>query len=871
MNHAEMRMGPGLSADEVLQLRARYGANRIAGRAGPRWTGLLAHQFANPMVLLLAVAAFVALMIGERIDALAIVAVVLVNAALGFVQEWRAETALAALGTMLDPMTRVIRDGREQAIPAEELVPGDLARLIAGDSVTADMRLLPGPGVQVDESALTGESVPVDRTGGDEVSQGTLVLTGRAYGQVTATGEATRFGRIAALTRAAEGGRSVLQSRIGRLSRQIGIAALLIALLVLGLGIAGGEAITTMIMTATALAVSIVPEGLPAVLTVTLALGAAMLVRRKALVRRLPALETLGAATVICTDKTGTLTGNRMTAVRIWTPAGSYEVSGVGYGPEGTIEADGEERRATDDPMLERVLATSRLCNASRLEQDGEVWRASGSPTEAALLTLALKGRYPEPAADAAVAETPFSSERKRMSVLVRQGDDHVLHAKGAPESIVSISDTHQTEEGIARLDDEAREAAIDAYQEMARDGLRVIALASRPAAAEDTAETNMTLIGLVGLIDPPRSEVPGAVAQCRAAGVRVLMITGDGPETAAAIGRGVGLGALPVLTSDEIGRLSEEALARRLEGDVIFARTKPEDKQRIVRALQSRGHVVGMTGDGVNDAPALKAADIGIAMGERGTEVARQAADLVLLDDNFATIVAGIAEGRRQFDNIRKFTIFLLASNLGEVIALTGSLVLGWPLMFSVAQLLWINLVTDSLVALALGLERGEPHQMRRPPRGREDRILDRFGLLLLLAFGTYSGVAVLWLYGTLLQDETQLARSAAFTALIFIEIATVFAFRSFHAPILVRRPFSNPALLVAAALSVLLQIAALLWPPLMLLLGVQMPPPQIWVWIALLLLPILTIPEATKLILSRRDSAPGPGEEMAALRPGS
>ena len=543
----------GLDAAEVARLRVLHGPNRLPDISGRLWPKLLARQLLNPMVALLAFAAAVAVLVGERTDAIAIVAVVVVNAGIGVLQDWRAETALAALGRLLSPRASVIRDGRDQEVPAEELVPGDLVQIAAGASVPADLILEPGATVQLDESALTGESVPVDRIAGETAAQGTLVLTGRATGRVAAIGAATQLGRIATLTAGTQRLPSVLERRVARLSRQIGLAALIVAAAVIGIGIAWGEAPAEMVMTAVALAVSLVPEGLPAVLTVTMALGASMLVRRQALIRRMPALETLGAATVICTDKTGTLTANRMTAVRIWTPSGSYDVTGTGYDPAGDILAGDRPRQAAGDPVLSEVLAASRLCNAARLDRDaGGGWVPAGSPTEAALLVLALKGNLPDSPGSGVVAETPFSSERKRMSVLVKARGGHVLYSKGAPESIVAISGSLRTEAGTAPLDDAARHRALAAYRAMAADGLRVIALASRPAWPDDTTEAGLTLLGFVGLIDPPRPEVPAAVADCRAAGVRIIMITGDGPETAGAVARAVGLGPLPVLTGDD-------------------------------------------------------------------------------------------------------------------------------------------------------------------------------------------------------------------------------------------------------------------------------------------------------------------------------
>ncbi len=849
----------GLSDSEVVAARAKSGWNELppAPRAGP--VKVLLRQFSSFLVMILIIAAAVALAMGEKIDAATIALVVLLNAALGFVQEWKAETALTALRKLLSPQAMVLRNGQEQVIPAREIVPDDILVLSAGAKVAADAVLVRAMDLQLDESVLTGESMPVAKEtaqGETSVFAGTSVTAGRAEARVTATGGNTEFGRIAHLTGAVGTKRTHLQKSLGRLARGLGAAALFVAAGVAALGLVLGRDPLEMMMTGLSLAVAMVPEGLPAVVTITLAIGATAMVRQKALARRLQAVETLGAASVICTDKTGTLTENKMTATQIWTPEQIYEVTGTGYDPAGHIEADGARIRAQDDPLLAALLSTGLTCSHARLQRDGDGWEMIGEPTEGALITLAYKGWCEMPQPLGVRAEIPFSSARKRMSVLYQAGADAHVLTKGAPEQILEISTRVMTRSGPRALSPADHAQITAAYEAMADRGLRVMALARKPSPDQQLAEEDMIFLGLVGLIDPPRPEVRAAIVAARSAGIRIIMITGDSAITATAIARELSLKVSQRMTGAELDACDDAGLRAALQGDVLFARTKPEQKMRIVAALQEQGHIVAMTGDGVNDAPALKQADIGVSMGIRGTDVARDASDLVLLDDNFATILRAIAEGRRQFANVQKFVRYLLSSNAGEVVALVVNIALGGPLIFLATQILWMNLVTDGVTAVALGLEKAEPGHMKDPPRARDSAIMGWSGVATIIVLGCYTGLSSLWIFLHLLEHGEALARTTAFTAMVVFEKVSVFAFRSLRSSCWHIGWFSNRFLLAALAVTLGAQILAVYWTPLQVLLRTVPIGVAEWQWIALFALPILVLPEILKMVVSARNN---------------
>ena len=846
----------GLSSREAQSRLKIHGPNRIAEATSVSWLQIFFRQFTSLLIVILIIAAGIAAGMGEIVDAGAILLVVLLNGILGFVQEWRTENALAALRNMLTTEARVMRDGRQTLIDTREIVPGDLVILESGDRVPADLQLHAATALRVDESVLTGESVSVDKTSGGEGTSGRLfmgssVVFGRGEGLVTATGATTEFGQIAQLTAEIDDGQTNLQVKLGRLATLLGGLALGLAAVIVLVGVGVGRPLDEMFLTAIALAVAMVPEGLPAVVTITLALGAGAMLRRQALVRRLQAVETLGSATVICTDKTGTLTENAMTVTEIWTPRDRYRVTGTGYDPAGHIDAGGARVRHEDDPKLARLLDVAIGCNHAGLNRGPDGWDMAGDPTEGALLTLAYKGWTPVPDPADHVSEVPFDSDRKRMSVVVRRAGRLTQLLKGAPEAVLDVSSRVADATGHpVPMTAADRDAITRATAELAGQGRRVLALARRDLDADTDREEDLVFLGLLGLVDPPRPEVAAAISLCRDAGIRVVMITGDAPETAAAIGREVGLRMARMMTGAELDRATDAEVDAALAGGVHFARSAPAHKMRLVERLQSHDQLVAMTGDGVNDAPALRQADIGIAMGRRGTDVAKEASDLILLDDNFATIVGAVKEGRRQFANIQRFVRYLLASNAGEIVAIVVNLILGGPLIFLATQILWMNLITDGVTAVALGMEKATPDQMRRPPLKKNGPILDAPGFALILAFGVYTGLASLWIFYSHLPDGTDVARTMAFSAMVVFEKVSVFAFRSFRLPQSRIGVLSNPALVLAFLAMMGLQIAAIYWPPLQALLHTVALPVESLGLIALTALPLLVVPEAIKIL---------------------
>ena len=847
--------------------------NVLPADAAPSWPAIFLRQFKSILILILAVAAGLAFMIGERLDAAAIIAIVILNAALGFAQEWKAETTLHNLRRMLAPRCLVWRNGRRVQIDAALLVPGDRVFLAAGGAVPADLRLVRAVNLKADESALTGESaalskttdtLPADTPLAERVNMawmGTHIVNGHGEGIVTAIGPDTEFGRIASLARNIEEGQTHLQRHLDLLARQLGWFALAVSAAVIAIGIAYGHGIADMLMTGISLAVAAIPEGLPAVVTITLALGIGAMARRRALLRRLQAAETLGAVSVICTDKTGTLTRNEMTLQKIWLADGEISIGGAGYIPEGAFTRAGETVAPAALPSLTAFLESGRACNAARVSQRDDQWHITGSATEAALLVAAMKAGMAQDNPDIVAAEFSFNSVRKRMAVVTVRDGRATAHVKGAPESVLPLCTRIMDGAQARPLTAAPRAAAEAACAAFAADGLRALAVAMRPlpaggAVTEGEAESDLTLIGIAGIIDPPRPEAAQALASARAAGIRVIVITGDSPGTAQAVMRQIGLPAATVITGPELAAMDDSALARRLDGgDSLFARTVPEDKFRIVRALQAQGHLVAMTGDGVNDAPALKQADIGIAMGIRGTDVAKSAADIVLTDDNFATIVAAIEEGRRQYDNIRKFVQFLVAHSIGEVAAVFLNILSGGPLILLPVQILWINLATDSITALALSVEKAEDNIMRGPPRDPAAPIISRRSMPVLGAAGLYIGLVTLALFHYYLPQSKALASTVAFTTIVITAQALVIGFRSFTRPLYAAGWRSNPWLLAAIALILGLHAAALYHPLLQAALHTVPLPAQAWGLIAAAALPLLAVPEITKIIRHRKE----------------
>lgn len=757
----------GLSSQEANQRLARLGYNELQERPRPGFWSMLLAQFNNFVVIILIVASLISLLLGDYLEAGAILAIVVLNAILGVVQESKAEEALAALQKMAAPDADIIRDGRRQTVPSRMVVPGDLVILETGNYVPADLRLVESVNLRIEEASLTGESVPVSKEAGailaGEASIGdrrnsafmsTLVTYGRGRGIVTETGMQTEIGKIADLLQSYEAEATPLQVKLDKLGRQLGIAALAVCGLVFVLGVfrnpAGtplSETVLDMFIVAVSLAIAAVPEGLPAIVTIVLALGMQRMIKRHALLRKLPAVETLGSATVICSDKTGTLTQNEMTAVRMWTSGQYVDISGEGYRPQGQFTLEGQAYQPAEHRTAASLLQASTLCNDAALERSGDGkdggWRIVGDPTEGALVVAAAKAGLQQ--AELAqtlprVAEIPFESERKRMTTIhqVLNGDfssPYIAFVKGAPDILLQQCHFIEVNGQVRPLTPGDKEQVLAANEAMASGALRVLGAAYRPleqVPAEPDAnavENELVFLGLIGMIDLARPEVKPAIAEGRNAGLRTVMITGDYPNTAVAIAQQLDMIHKDgrILTGAQLDDMSDAQLQQHVESVNVYARVSPQHKLRIVEALQNRGHVVAMTGDGVNDAPALKRANIGVAMGITGTDVSKEVADMVLTDDNYASIVAAVEEGRIIYANIRKFVFYLLSCNVAEILIIFIAMLVGLPLPLTAIQLLVLNLVTDGAPALALGMEKGDPDVMDRPPRPVNEPVINR------------------------------------------------------------------------------------------------------------------------------------------------
>ncbi|HEX6704819.1 MAG TPA: cation-translocating P-type ATPase [Albitalea sp.] len=805
----------GLPDHEAHRRATRHGPNEIARPRGRGPLGLLLDQFKDFMILVLLAAAVVSGVMGELADTLAIVVIVLLDAAIGFVQSWRADRAMAALQKLAAAQATVLRNGRVRVVPASELVPGDIVLLEAGNQVPADVRLIEIAQLRVDESALTGESVSVVKHTapltdaasmvGDRLNmafKGTTTTHGRGRGLVVATGMATELGKVARLLDRDTDRSTPLQRRLAAFGRRLALAVVAICVLIFGVGVLRGESAMLMVLTAVSLAVAAIPEALPAVVTVLLALGARRMVSLQALVRRLPSVETLGSVTTICSDKTGTLTQNRMHAEVLladgqrWVPGGEAP---------GTLHLE--------------LLRAAALCNDASRDADG-AWQ--GDPTETALTSLAHDLGLDKAALDglfARVHELPFDSGRKRMTTLHRSDAGFVACTKGAPESVIPLCSSQWRPGGAVPL---SREAVLQAAHAMAAHGMRVLALAQRSGdrlPADDTLEADMSLLGLIGLIDPPRAEAAHAVRECKAAGITPVMITGDHPATALAIAlrlRIVDDRHAEVLTGADLLRLDDERLRERVRTVRICARVDPSQKIRIVEALQAQGEFVAMTGDGVNDAPALARADIGVAMGRGGTDVARESASLVLLDDNFATIVAAVREGRRIYDNIRKFVRYAMTGNSGEIWTLFLAPLLGLPIPLLPIHILWVNLVTDGLPGLALAAEPAERGIMRRPPRPPRESLFAQGLWQHVLGVGLLIGALCLAVQAWALSTGHAHGQTMVFTVLTLSQMAHVLAIRSERESLLHQGLASNRPLLGAVVLTLAMQLAIIYVPAL-------------------------------------------------------
>ena len=868
----------GLSAAEAQARLAQYGPNQLQERPHPSFWHMLLGQFSNFLVLILIAASLVSLFLGEYLDAGAIMAIVILNAVLGLVQESKAEEALAALQKLAAPDAHVVRDGHLITVPAQELVPGDVVTLEAGNYVPADVRLIESANLKIDEASLTGESVPVQKRADAVLAQdiplgdrrtmahmSTLVTYGRGRGVVVTTGMDTEIGLIAEMIQTYEEEPTPLQVKLDQLGKWLGGASLAVCAVILVIGLlrdtrtgviltdsltaywqAYQHKVVELFMTAVSLAIAAVPEGLPAVVTIVLALGMQRMISRHALIRKLPAVETLGSASAICSDKTGTLTQNEMMVVQMYVDQTLLSISGEGYKPQGEVQEEGRRAELRHYPSARPLLQAALLCNDAHLEREptnddpsAENWRMVGDPTEGALVVAAAKADlwrdrveevYPR------LAEVPFDSERKRMSTIHRVPEDpgegaldpwveglgsYVAYVKGAPDIVLGLCNRVLEDGREWPLDEGQRQRILEINAALASNALRVLGVAYRSLSeipenpTPEAVERDLVFIGLVGMIDPARPEVKEAIAVARKAGIKTAMVTGDYKNTAMAIARELDLlsRAGRVLTGAELDRMDEAALAEMAEEVDVYARVSPQHKVKIVEALKRRGHVVAMTGDGVNDAPALKRANIGVAMGITGTDVSKETADMVLTDDNYASIVSAVEEGRIIYSNIRKFVYYLLSCNMGELTIIFLAMIAGLPLPLTAIQLLILNLVTDGAPALALGLEKGEPDIMDRPPRPMEEPVINRqtaWGIVVQ-AIAITAATMIAFIIGLRrFPDNLAAAQTMAFATLSISELFRAYTSRSERYSLFAIGALSNKYMqwAVLASLVILLSI---------------------------------------------------------------
>lgn len=878
----------GLSDAEARGRLERHGPNQLKPPPAPSRWRILARQFRSPLITVLLVAAGIALALGEVSDAGFIAAVLLVNAAIGYVNEYGAEREVQALHRLVRARARVRRGGRALDVDGEDVVPGDVLLLESGSRVIADVRLVDTHGLRVDESLLTGESVPVDKDASlalpaeaplaerrNMTFAGSFVTVGRGTGLVVATGLGTEVGAIAGELAEIRREPSPLLQRMERFARLIGLATLALAVVLVAMGTLRGEPFAEILLGAVALAVSAIPEGLPIAITVALAVAVSRMAKRRVVVRRLAAVEGLGSCGVIATDKTGTLTRNELTLERIVTSAGEYRITGQGYEPVGDVLADGTPVVLGEHAALFRLLRASSLANEASLTprrepvEGGAGWEWSGDPTDVALLAAGIKaGCEPVPlrAAHGVVDELGFEPERRYAASVHRARSGALLCVKGAPERVIDMC-AHEHEPGGGALRPLDRRRLQAEVERLMSAGYRVLAIADAEipeVPAADAADRlladprDLVLLGLVAMTDPPREGVDDAIARCRRAGVHVVMVTGDHATTARSIAARIGLGGedAGVLTGAEIASLDDEALARRVEDAVVVARATPTDKLRVVGAWQRRGMLVAVTGDGVNDAPALRQANLGVAMGRAGTDVAREAADLVITDDDFASIVAGIEEGRVAYDNVRKATYLLVSTGLGEVVLVTTALAVGFPLPFTAVQLLWLNLVTNGIQDVALAFEPGEPGVLDRQPRASRERVFDPLMVgRTLLAGAVFGGVGLGWWW--LWMDRgvpVEEARNLMVQLFVLFEVFHIGNSRSERISLLRLSPFSNPVLFAGTLGALTIHAAALYTPFFQDLLGVAPLSPGAWGPLILSASVIVVVMELHKAWLGRR-----------------
>lgn len=833
----------GLKKNEVNKRLEKYGPNELKEEQGKSFISKLIAQFSDFLILILIGAAIISIVVGESSDAIVILAIVIVNAFLGIYQEGKAEKALDALKKMASPNAKVLRDSKAVVVPANTLIPGDIVLLEAGDIIPADLRLIESSNLKVEEASLTGESVPVEKKANEsfdkEVSLGdrhnmaymsTIVTYGRGKGVVVGTGHDSEIGKIATMIQSFEDETTPLQKKLNQLGKVLGVSTILICVLVFGIGLLQKREALEMFMVAISLAVAAIPEGLPAIVTIVLAIGMNRMVKRNAIVKRLLAVETLGCTTVICSDKTGTLTQNEITVVKVYVDDKILDVTGTGYEPVGEFKMEDKEIATKSIENLNMLLSIGMLANDAKLERVDDLYKIIGDPTEGALVTLAGKAditneinkSYPR------IEEIPFDSDRKMMTTFHKNFTPGkvVSFTKGAPDIIIGRCNSIRIEDKVVPFTDELKKKVLETNSKFAKNALRVLAFAFREYSdlptniSPENNETNMIFVGLAGMIDPPRPEAKDAIKECKEAGINTIMITGDYKETAFAIAKALGMAETEdqAMMGDELNNVSEKDLREIVKRVKVFARVSPEHKVRIVSALRANGNIAAMTGDGVNDAMALKKADIGVSMGITGTDVAKNTADLILTDDNFASIVSAVEEGRIIYDNIKKFVFFLLSCNIGEILLVFVSILMNLPVPLLPIQLLWLNLVTDSFPALALGVEKGDPDIMSQKPRNPNEPILDRHMVVSIIFQSIAIAVASLsaywwgiYRYGL---DNILEARTIAFTTLITAELLRAYSTRSTHYTIFEIGIFSNKTLVYGTTLSFILTLVVIYIP---------------------------------------------------------
>jgi len=836
----------GLSSELASERLKSFGYNELVGKKGETIWQMLLSQFQDFLVLILIGASVISALIGEVTDSIVIILIVILNATLGVIQEFRANKALEALKKMAAPEAKVIRDGKMMEIPARELVPGDLVLLEAGNYVPADLRLIESVNLKIEEASLTGESVPVEKNAeivfNDEVPLGdrsnsafmsTVVTYGRGKGIVVETGMNTQIGLIAEMLESYEEETTPLQKKLDELGKILGIASLAICGIVFLLGLFRGVPILEMFMTAVSLAVAAIPEGLPAIVTIVLALGMQRMVKRNSIIKKLHAVETLGSTTVICSDKTGTLTQNEMTAQKVFVNGKIYSISGEGYKPQGDFTLNDEKIDPLADADLKMLLTISALCNDAKLEESGsdgdKTWRIIGDPTEGCLVVAATKAGISLEELNKTkprLQEIPFDSDRKRMTTFHPHEDGYIACIKGAPDVMLNLSNRILKNGTISNITDDDRKQILEINHHMASQALRVLAFAYKleneipKEPNPDEIEKDMIFVGLVGMIDPARPEAKEAIKVCKGAGIRPVMITGDYKDTAEAIARDLGMidEGSRVLTGTELDSMSDEELISVANQVSVYARVSPIHKLRIVDAIKQNKQIVAMTGDGVNDAPALKKADIGIAMGITGTDVAKETAEMILTDDNFASIVAAVEEGRVIYSNIRKFIFFLLSCNIAEILIIFIAMLVGLPIPLRPIQLLWLNLLTDAFPALALGMEAKEPDIMSKAPRNPNEPIMDSRMKWQIGIQSTFMTAAVLGVFAFALSRNASLevAQTYAFVTLIFSELLRAYTSRSETFSVFKLGFFSNKYMVVGTFISFLLLLVVIYVPAL-------------------------------------------------------